>query len=121
MKVPLEKSARQFSVVASAQPRTYRAVRAVLVGGMFSLAGYGLASYGALSALWKFYETRHPALALAAPRAFTPQGIPGDPILRRGQIVQPRVQSVKAVVVRWRYQHIMSSANAHWLTVRMQW
>jgi hypothetical protein len=85
-------------------------VRAVLVGGMFSLAGYGLASYGVL-----------PALALAATRAFTPQGIPGDPLLRRGQIVQPRVQSVKAVVVRWRYQHIMSSANAQWLTVRMQW
>ena len=85
-------------------------VRAVLVVGMFSLAGYGLASYGAL-----------PALALAATRAFTAQGVPGDPILRRGQIVQPRVQSVKAVVVRWRYQHIMSSANAHWLTVRMQW
>src|SRR5665647_2016314 len=43
---PLENHAQQPSAVSSAQPRTYRVVRAVLVGGMFSLAGYGLASSG---------------------------------------------------------------------------
>lgn len=55
-------------------------MRSVLVIGLFSLAGYGLASYVALPALWKFYEARHPALALAATRALAAPGIPGDPI-----------------------------------------
>lgn len=45
-----------------------------------ALALYLLAAYGAVPAIWKSYESRHPALALAQVRAFTAQGIPGDPI-----------------------------------------
>lgn len=41
---------------------------------------YGLAAYSVAPALWKFYESHHPALTLATTRAFTAQGIPGDPI-----------------------------------------
>lgn len=41
---------------------------------------YALLAYGALPAMWRYYELRHPALALAPTRAFTVLGIPGDPI-----------------------------------------
>lgn len=44
------------------------------------VAVYLLAAYEALPAFWKSYESRHPALNLAQKRAFTVQGIPGDPI-----------------------------------------
>ncbi len=41
---------------------------------------YALLSYGVLPAIWRYYESRHPALSLAPTRAFTSLGIPGDPI-----------------------------------------
>lgn len=53
-------------------------VAAVVVLTVLGL--YGLAAYGAIPAFWKSYESRHPALSLAQRRAFTAQGIPGDPI-----------------------------------------
>ncbi len=59
---------------------SYRVVRALLVVCLLCVAGYGLASYGLLPKAWKIYETKHPALDLAPTRAFTAQGIPGDPI-----------------------------------------
>ena len=68
------------SNTGSSHSKTYRIVRGILLVCLLSIATYGLASYGVLPSAWKFYESKHPALDLAPTRAFTVQGIPGDPI-----------------------------------------
>ena len=55
------------------------AFRALLLGALVLALLYTLASYGALPSIWRYYESKHPALSLAPTRAFTAQGIPGDP------------------------------------------
>ena len=56
------------------------ALRAFFLGVLLLAVLYALASYGILPSIWRYYESRHPALSLAPTRAFTAQGIPGDPI-----------------------------------------
>jgi len=41
---------------------------------------YLVLSYGALPAVWRLFEHRHPALSTVASRAVTGDGIPGDPL-----------------------------------------
>jgi len=55
-------------------------LRALALLCFATLTVYLLAAYEVIPAVWKSYESRHPALALAQKRAFTLQGIPGDPI-----------------------------------------
>ena len=53
----------------------------IMLGTLLSLVlFYLLASYGVIPEFWRLYESRHPAFALEAKRAFTQLGIPGDPI-----------------------------------------
>jgi hypothetical protein len=55
-------------------------VRALLLFVLAIVLFYALLSYGVLPQIWRYYESRHPALSLAPTRAFTSLGIPGDPI-----------------------------------------
>jgi len=41
---------------------------------------YLMLAYGALPAVWRLFEHRHPALSTVASRTLTVDGIPGDPL-----------------------------------------
>jgi len=47
---------------------------------LISLVLYLVLAYGALPAVWRVFEHRHPALSTVASRTVTGDGIPGDPL-----------------------------------------
>ena len=61
-------------------PWRHHLVRVGLIALLLLLTGYWSLSYLALPAAWRSFERRHPAFEDAQRRAFTVQGIPGDPV-----------------------------------------
>lgn len=55
-------------------------LRVLLLAILALVLFYALLSYGVLPEIWRYYESRHPALSLAPTRTFTSLGIPGDPL-----------------------------------------
>jgi len=65
---------------ATAWHRGLHAGHLVAVLALGCAVGYGLLSYEFVPSAWRFVERRHPALASMGTRAFTSNGIPGDPL-----------------------------------------
>ncbi|MGA3155965.1 MAG: LssY C-terminal domain-containing protein [Steroidobacteraceae bacterium] len=62
-------------------PRLQRhEIRRLLRMLLISIVLYLVLAYGALPAVWRLFEHRHPALSTVASRTVTGDGIPGDPL-----------------------------------------
>lgn len=60
--------------------RTLRLLLAAALAALVAALFYAVSAYEFVPGLWRVVERRHPAFDLVGTRAFTAEGIPGDPL-----------------------------------------